>query len=296
MEMKYKISSKGKGSKKISGWGTYAWFLHQADSDEASPASYFAHGLNGYQQFRHEALVNFLRKNLRDEELNNIVDVGCGSGDLLESIRLEFNVGTALGIDFIEKVLQVARNNFPELEFSLSALPKLPVSKDSADMVVVSEVLYYLSDEDRLTALNKIYDALKPGGYIFFTSVLGKEYFIESSAKALIESKFEIKNLGFLHNRLYHYIKFLPHRILRFGELLQKNKIPGSDKNRVIFERFEPWFKTSFSQMLLRFLLKPCSLFMASPYVPKICEWLAKYMGKRFRGNILILAQKRVEI
>jgi len=294
--MKYKISSKGKDSTKSSGWGTYAWFLHQADSDEASPASYFAHGLNGYQQFRHEALVNFLRKNLRDEELNNIVDVGCGSGDLLESVRLEFNVGTALGIDFIEKVLQMARNNFPELKFSLSALPKLPVSKDSADMVIVSEVLYYLSDEDRLTALNKIYDALKPGGYIFFTSVLGKEYFIESSAKALIESKFEIKNLGFLHNRLYHYIKFLPHRILRFGELLQKNKVPGSDKNRVIFERFEPWFKTSFSQMLLRFLLKPCSLFMASPYIPKICEWLAKYMGKRFRGNILILAQKRVEI
>jgi ubiquinone/menaquinone biosynthesis C-methylase UbiE len=295
MEVKKMFSSKEIDGAKTTLWGTHEWFSYLTDSDESSPASYFAHGKNGYQLFRHEALAHFLRKKLMDEELNSIVDVGCGSGHLLDSIRLTFDVNSARGIDFIEPVLQIARNNFPEIDFVLSALPQLPINNHSVDMVIVSEVLYYLSEEDRVMALNEIYRSLRPGGYVFFTSTLGEKYFTAFSAKTLIESKFEIKNLEFLHSKLYHFINFLPYRIVRFTELLQSNKVPSSDKNRLLYERFRPWLSNKFSRLVLRLLSKLFITFLANSYIPKICEWLARYMGKMFRGNILILAQKRGE-
>ena len=84
-------------------------------------------------------------------------------------------------------MIKNATKEFPKINFSKAALPHIPFESDSKDVVIASEVLYYLNESDRLLVLNEIYRSIKPGGYIFFTSTLGEKYFSNVSAISYIK-------------------------------------------------------------------------------------------------------------
>ena len=164
-------------NKSYNQWGTHEWFTYLSNSSNNSAASYFSHDMSGYQVFRHNELNNFLSKELREIPIKDIADVGCGGGHLLNLIATSLDIQNAHGIDFVEQVIKNATKEFPKINFSKAALPHIPFESDSKDVVIASEVLYYLNESDRLLALNEIYRSIKPGGYIFFTSTLGEKIF-----------------------------------------------------------------------------------------------------------------------
>jgi len=275
-------------------WGTYEWFTHLASNSADSAVGYFSHNLNGYQLFRHEELVNFISNETQDIKLNDVTDVGCGGGHFLDLLNSRFDFKNPKGIDFIEPVLNQARIDFPHIDFINSSLPNVPLEHNSQDMIILSEVLYYLDKENKKESLDSIYRSIKPGGYIFFTSTLGKNYFTDQTAIDLIESKFKIKKVKFLHSKLYSFINFLPYRIVRFSELLKKNELPGSELNQNIYNKYKPFFSNAFSMFFLKLISKLCLILIASKKLPKICEIIARLMGKKLRGNIIILGQKNI--
>jgi len=72
---------------------------------------------------------------------SKVLEMGCGTGELLNSV----NPKEGLGIDFSDKMIQIARQNFPNLRFSVDDIENLNVS-EKYDYVIISDLLTSLWD------------------------------------------------------------------------------------------------------------------------------------------------------
>lgn len=104
-------------------------------------------------------------------ELANIVpgervlDVGCGTGQLTAHIGQQVGpTGQVIGIDPAAEMVDLARKHFPNVEFQLAAVERMPFDDDSFDVVVSSLVLHHLPSKLKPAALQEIRRVLKPGG------------------------------------------------------------------------------------------------------------------------------------
>ena len=189
-------------------WGTRSWFEARFADYGASPASYYGHTLNGYQRYRHTKILNVLSDSLRLFQGGMILDIGCALGDLGKQVGDLCPSASVVGIDFVPAVVQQAAILHPSHTFAVAALPHMPFKEFAFDLVLASEVLYYLSNEDRQRALAQICRLIKPGGKLLFTSVLdkGTKYFSRSGAIDFIASCLEIEQIVYDYNRAYHWL------------------------------------------------------------------------------------------
>jgi len=74
----------------------------------------------------------------------SVLEIGCGAGQLLASLK----PGRGVGIDLSPKMIQVARERHPHLEFHVDNLEDLQL-EEKFDYVVVSDVLGFLYDVQR---------------------------------------------------------------------------------------------------------------------------------------------------
>lgn len=70
-----------------------------------------------------------------------VLEIGCGTGDILNSVRPE----RGLGIDLSEGMLAVARRKYPDLEFRRGDAEALEV-EEKFDYVILSDLMGFLSD------------------------------------------------------------------------------------------------------------------------------------------------------
>jgi ubiquinone/menaquinone biosynthesis C-methylase UbiE len=74
-------------------------------------------------------------------ENSRVLEVGCGTGELLHAVRPSFGVG----IDFSENMIVHARRLFPDLQFYVDDVEVLAL-KESFDYIILSDVLHILWD------------------------------------------------------------------------------------------------------------------------------------------------------
>lgn len=84
-------------------------------------------------------LVNFFKFNI--PEKSSIVEIGCGTGELIS--KLEPSRG--LGIDLSLKSLEIARLKYPKLSFEQMNAEEI-TSNEKFDYVILSDTLSYLED------------------------------------------------------------------------------------------------------------------------------------------------------
>ncbi len=89
-----------------------------------------------------------------------VVDIGCGTGRLLMQIKARKKIG----IDPSEEMLKHASSKTMQANAE-----RIPLEDESADAVILAEVLPYVNDER--TALSEAHRILKPGGRIFISSL-----------------------------------------------------------------------------------------------------------------------------
>ncbi len=91
-----------------------------------------------------------------------VLDLGCGDGSLLASLRPSFGVG----IDISPELIGEARRSHPDLQFVCGDIEMLPLSGEF-DYVIATNVVGYLSDV--WTFLRRLYSLVHPGTRLVIT-------------------------------------------------------------------------------------------------------------------------------
>jgi SAM-dependent methyltransferase len=111
---------------------------------------------------RDSARERYAREHLRVQPGQRVLDVGCGTGEILEILPAVQYAGYDLSPDYIAR----ARRRFGERgEFHCRAVDDdLPVTPSSVDVVIAHGVLHHLDDDQARTLFRVARRALKPGG------------------------------------------------------------------------------------------------------------------------------------
>lgn len=76
-----------------------------------------------------------------------ILDVGCGLGGLLDTIRMRNGEGYVLGVDISQTAIHKAERRYPGIDFRCHDLLRDELPERNFDLVVLSEVLWYVLDD-----------------------------------------------------------------------------------------------------------------------------------------------------
>jgi ubiquinone/menaquinone biosynthesis C-methylase UbiE len=96
--------------------------------------------------------------------VGRLLDLGCGKGQFSSRLK-QATRATVTAVDISPTAIAVARQRFPDIEFSVGAVPPLTQFPDEGfDVVVCAELLWYVLPQLRLL-FQEIARVLRPGGH-----------------------------------------------------------------------------------------------------------------------------------
>jgi ubiquinone/menaquinone biosynthesis C-methylase UbiE len=104
--------------------------------------------------------------NSKISEGQRVLDIGCGTGTLLQMIRQTEPNTELVGLDGDPKILQIAKEKTKNLNirFDQAMAYELPYPDASYDRVLSSLVFHHLSTTNKQRAFREILRVLRPGG------------------------------------------------------------------------------------------------------------------------------------
>jgi ubiquinone/menaquinone biosynthesis C-methylase UbiE len=94
-------------------------------------------------KFYHALLEKYFKSLIpRDKR---VLELGCGTGELLASVKPSYGAG----IDFSEKMLEIAKNKFPNLNFFVQDVEDLTID-NKFDYIILSDLLSSLNDVQKV--------------------------------------------------------------------------------------------------------------------------------------------------
>lgn len=176
----------------------------------------------------------------------NIFDFGCGDGLMTEEIRLKFPSIKIYGADPSEESIEIAKKNYPKINFQTSTDNLKMFKKHEFDVIVCAGVFHHIPFHEHHHYIQEINRILQPNGvFIMFelnplnpgTSYIFKDHPMEVNAKML--KPWYAKKLVSLYGKTtFKSYAFFPH-ILRFLRPLEKyiTKIPFGGLYAIILKK-----------------------------------------------------------
>ena len=97
-----------------------------------------------------------------------VLDVGCGTGELLRRLRAKFPDAKLAGIDPVDEMLAVAKEKLSGREdLRVGYADSLPWGNGSFDVVVSCNMFHYITHP--IEALREMHRVLRPGGVLVLT-------------------------------------------------------------------------------------------------------------------------------
>jgi len=120
-----------------------------------------------YEETKRADLLSLLKPRYR-----SILDAGCGTGTLTRRLAEH---GPVLGLDASTVAIEHAREHrMKGVEYESGDLRTVELP-GTYDLVVASEVLYYLRPQDREAVIECLISALEPGGHFVVAGAKGDE-------------------------------------------------------------------------------------------------------------------------
>ncbi len=119
-----------------------------------------------------EATTNATIARLLLPPTGRVLDVGCGTGALLQKLGRRFPYLTLVGVDPVPEMLAVARGKVPpDVELCEGWAEDLPFRDNTFDTVVSCSMFHYV--QQPVTALVEMSRVLRPGGQLLITDWCG---------------------------------------------------------------------------------------------------------------------------
>ena len=113
---------------------------------------------------RNNFVTEFYKDKIRDETGILILDVGCGTGGLLNMLS---NYPLSFGVDISDLAISFCRKRKLR-KISQGTITELPFKNDSFDLITSLDVLYHKRISDDSKAIREIFRVLKNDGIVLF--------------------------------------------------------------------------------------------------------------------------------
>ena len=111
----------------------------------------------------------------RDDSVKDIIDLGCGYGGFINSIKTFDYSKKVTGIDISPKRIEFLKSKFPKDEFYVADVCDTKIKK-KFDLVYSSQVIEHVEDDKKMTT--EISRLAKEKGYVYVSSVIKKPFSI----------------------------------------------------------------------------------------------------------------------
>jgi ubiquinone/menaquinone biosynthesis C-methylase UbiE len=81
-----------------------------------------------------------------------ILDIACGTGDLLAALARKAPDTHACGIDIADQMIEVARKSNPNITYTVSPAYPLPFGDNSIDIITVSAAFHHFEEPQRFAS------------------------------------------------------------------------------------------------------------------------------------------------
>jgi ubiquinone/menaquinone biosynthesis C-methylase UbiE len=142
---------------------------HCYDLTAGEYAKNFLHELDG-KPFDRSLLERFARV-LPEGGL--IYECGCGSGHIAKYLH-DQGRQKIIGMDFSEKSIELARRNFPEIDFRVDDMLASKMPSESADGIVAFYAIVHFTYREVEEAMTEWFRQLKPGGFCLISFHVGR--------------------------------------------------------------------------------------------------------------------------
>lgn len=106
-----------------------------------------------------------------------VLEIGCGTGNLLLALGGQQQVAGAIGIDPDPDALRLARRKAERaglsIRYDVAFASDLPLPDASVDRVLSALMLHHLGDDERARALREVARVLRPGGQLHVVDIDG---------------------------------------------------------------------------------------------------------------------------
>ncbi|WP_201352579.1 bifunctional demethylmenaquinone methyltransferase/2-methoxy-6-polyprenyl-1,4-benzoquinol methylase UbiE [Hydrogenimonas urashimensis] len=170
------------------------------------------------KSWRKKACDKTLQLLERHEDLT-VVDVACGTGDMLQwwqdrAEAADATISGFIGVDPSEGMLEVARKKVDYADFIVAKAQEMPLEENTADILSISYGIRNVVD--RQEAIDEFYRVLKPGGMVVILEFTKRE---DRGVKGKIVDFYMhniLPTLGGLVSRNYAAYRYLPDSIEGF--------------------------------------------------------------------------------
>ncbi|MFK7946444.1 MAG: class I SAM-dependent methyltransferase [Saprospiraceae bacterium] len=146
----------------------------------------------------YEAEYQFYSKILQEYNKSEVVEIGCGTGNLVPYF-LE-NGFTYLGLDLSENMVKIAKQKFPNGNFIVDDMRFFNLNQPVESIIITARtVSYLLENKDVIATFQSLYNNIKTGGILAF------DYIDANSFLPIVDKSEEITHKADYKGK--HYVR-----------------------------------------------------------------------------------------
>ena len=277
-------------------YGDREWFEQMFSTFDQGEDKWFVQ-IRESQKYRYNLCFDFVNEYVQGSN-KEVLDIGCGLGDFTEQIRLVNDQNQLFGMDISDNAVEGGSKKYPRIKFKQGALPEVTWGQ-RFDGVMAMECINYLKGDERDKTFKNIYNAVKPGGWFFFTTAIyqPETYFYEEEAISRIQKAgFSIEKKENNYANIYYALEKYFVKILFHHRDISDEKLhykPGlTSRERKIVRLLSIPIIGALYKLEIRFLAWISRGVVKNKMLVQLFQKIGKAFGKKGKSHLLIIATR----